>query len=113
MAQRAAFGHDGMDLRQIGSFEFRPELSREWDEAPAQAPYAPYVRKPRAISIDLEVAPAEPDPAETFVPSFIPAPEVLRREERATQRSKEFFRDLAPAGPVSPRIPERQCRRGA
>ena len=50
MAQRAAFGHDGMDLRQIDSFEFRSVLAPEWDEAPAPAPYAPYVRKPRALS---------------------------------------------------------------
>ena len=108
MAQRAAFGHDGMDLRQIDSFAFRSDLAPEWDDAPATAPYAPYVRKPRVLSPDsdrfaLITVPAQPDPAEFFVPAFLPAPEQLRREAQATQRSKEFFRDLSP-GQLPPRF---------
>ena len=108
MAQRAAFGHDGMDLRQIDSFAFRSDLAPEWDDAPAPAPYAAYVRKPRAFSPDsdrfaLVTVPAQPDPSESFVPAFLPAPEQLRREAQATQRSKEFFRDLSP-GQLPPRF---------
>src|SRR5271157_603642 len=90
MAQRAAFGHDGMELRQIDGLydSFEPE------DEPARPPYAPYLRRPRS---------AQFEPAEDFAPRpvFQPPPTLPDPEEQAfrellaTQRSKEILRDLA------------------
>src|SRR5208283_3506505 len=45
MAQRAAFGNDGMELRQVGG------LYDSFDDEAEQVrpPYAPYLRRPRAV----------------------------------------------------------------
>ena len=113
LAQRAAFGRDGLRLRQIDSLY---DAYDDEEDEPVRPPYAPYYRRPRAILPD----PAEPiesfapvaqedyqefyqeaPPAAASRPNVPPLPapaferEQDRREARTTQRSKEFFRDLA------------------
>jgi S-DNA-T family DNA segregation ATPase FtsK/SpoIIIE len=55
LAQRAYYGHDGMDLRQIESYD----QCFDFDDAPT--PYRPYVRIPRNgdVLVDSPAAPAK------------------------------------------------------
>ena len=73
LAQRASFGLDGMEMRQIdGDIDLR-----EWDEDEAASPYRPYVRRPRAVLLDPPSAAAPPAFAapENFAPAAArPAP---------------------------------------
>ena len=51
LSQRASFGLDGMEMRQIDSnFELQ-----EWDEEPESepSPYRPHFRRPRAVFVEL------------------------------------------------------------
>ena len=96
MAQRAAFGHDGMELRQIASYDYPPE----WEEDARPAPgYKPYVRQLRApepapqpmpARADATAAPAAPPPEPSCFDREI---ERARMEALATARSQEFFRN--------------------
>ncbi len=99
MAQRAAFGHDGMELRQIASYDYPPE----WEDDLSPPSYKPYVRQPRlAFSEEPSqfAAPAHflaaaPPPDEPPAPPaiFNREAERARMEALATARSKEFFRN--------------------
>src|SRR5271157_2053069 len=101
MAQRAAFGHDGMELRQVGGHYD----SFDAEDEPARPAYAPYLRRPRAVPFER---------AEDFTPAAVPQPdfeppqpvdpdEQAFRELMATQRSREILRDLA-GRPAPPQI---------
>jgi DNA segregation ATPase FtsK/SpoIIIE, S-DNA-T family len=61
LAQRASFGLDGVEMRQIDGEFALPE----WDEDEAHSPYRPYVRRPRAVLLDPPPPAAGPAP---FVP---------------------------------------------
>ena len=52
LAQRAYYGHDGMDLRQIDSYD------RSFDFGDAPAPYQRYVRMPRSAGVLMDSASA-------------------------------------------------------
>jgi DNA segregation ATPase FtsK/SpoIIIE, S-DNA-T family len=104
MAQRAAFGCDGLEMRQIDSdFDYDDEDESE----PVRPPYAPYYRRPRAI-LPERAASFDPfAPAPETPRDFLPLPPAFEREQdeleaRTTQRSKAFFRDLAVAPAAAP-----------
>ncbi|MGO9941640.1 MAG: DNA translocase FtsK, partial [Rhodoblastus sp.] len=93
MAQRAAFGNDGMELRQVGG------LYDSFDDEAEQVrpPYAPYLRRPRAVRTGAsgDFAP-EAAPRMDFQPQAPVDPdEQAFREILATQRSRDILRDLA------------------
>ena len=95
LAQRAAFGRDGMTLRQIdGHYD-----SHDFDDESPRPPYAPYLRRPRA---------AEPERIDTFEMQAAPAPDFqpqqpaladsdqqALREALATQLSRQILQALA------------------
>ncbi|MDI9848263.1 hypothetical protein QM467_09390, partial [Rhodoblastus sp. 17X3] len=106
LSQRASFGLDGMEMRQIDSnFELQ-----EWDEEPESepSPYRPHFRRPRAVFVDSgqDLAPRAPvalPPAEWAPPAppspdyppqhFIPAEQDdrARLEAMAAQKSREIL----------------------
>ncbi|WP_296707639.1 DNA translocase FtsK, partial [Rhodoblastus sp.] len=106
LSQRASFGLDGMEMRQIdANFELQ-----EWDEEPESepSPYRPHFRRPRAVFVDssqdfaprapVALPPAEwapPAPPEPDYPPqhFIPAEqdERVRLEAMAAQKSREIL----------------------
>ncbi|MGP0106653.1 DNA translocase FtsK, partial [Rhodoblastus sp.] len=88
LAQRASFGLDGVEMRQIdGDLDLR-----EWDGDEAASPYRPYVRRPRAVLLDPPSAAAPPAFAapENFAPAatrpapYLPSPpSAFFEDERA------------------------------
>ena len=110
LAQRAAYGHDGLELRQTDSY-YDP---LEMDEEPAPAPYAPYLRRPRGVlpdPMDFIAASSPPpdEPPRFFSPPPPPPPagpaagrEQARLEAAATQRSREILRDTTALRAIQP-----------
>jgi DNA segregation ATPase FtsK/SpoIIIE, S-DNA-T family len=88
LAQRASFGLDGLEMRQVdGDFDFT-----EWDEDEPPSPYRPFVRRPRAVLFDP--APAA-RPARSFAPPQYSPPvftdERDRLEAEAELRSRAIL----------------------
>ncbi|PPQ27630.1 hypothetical protein CCR94_19315, partial [Rhodoblastus sphagnicola] len=80
LAQRAYYGHDGMDFRQIDAYD----RSFDFDDQPT--PYQTYVRLPRSgdILIDSPAAPASaPAPG---------AQDLAEQEAAATLKSRRMLR---------------------
>ncbi|RAI17650.1 DNA translocase FtsK, partial [Rhodoblastus acidophilus] len=84
LAQRAYYGHDGMDLRQIDSYD----RSFDFDEQPS--PYQPYVRLPRAAD-----ALVDSRDAQALSPALSPAPAhpaVAAQEAAVALKSRQMLR---------------------
>ncbi len=79
LAQRASFGLDGVEMRQIdGEFDLP-----EWDEDDGPSPYRPYIRRPRAVLLDPAPGAAPPQAfarPEIFAPPAKAAPFVPRAD---------------------------------
>ncbi|MCW2284802.1 DNA segregation ATPase FtsK/SpoIIIE-like protein [Rhodoblastus acidophilus] len=84
LAQRAYYGHDDLDLQQVGAYD----RSFDFDDQPS--PYQPYVRLPRSRDIIVD----QPAPA---------APGAAEREAAASQKSQQMLRgDWEPESAAEP-----------
>ena len=121
LSQRASFGLDGMEMRQIDAGFELPE----WDEEPDfdASPYRPYVRRPLSVFVDPGAgfrfaAPAGRRAAEPrHHADWAPAQPVSfdeserdRLEAAAAQKSREI---LAAALPDRAAVPHRRRRQFA
>jgi hypothetical protein len=105
LSQRASFGLDGVEMRQVDDDFDWPEWDESYQLDPS--PYRPYVRRPRSAFVDpaLEFAPPAYRPApEAFQASPAPAMESYppvadeerdRLEALAALRSREILSEAA------------------
>ncbi|WP_294538686.1 DNA translocase FtsK, partial [uncultured Rhodoblastus sp.] len=104
LAQRAAFGHDGMTLRQIDGLHGFQNV----EDDPAHPPYAPYLRRPRAVpSETLEDFGMQASPAPDFSPRAQADPgRQAFREALATRRSREILQNSGQSVEPPPQAPQ-------
>ncbi|WP_298424790.1 DNA translocase FtsK, partial [Rhodoblastus sp.] len=104
LAQRASFGLDGVEMRQIED-EF---TWLEWDEELEPSPYRPYVRRPRSVFVEPPIgytpAPAPAAAPEAATPQhYYSAPgaedDRARLEADAARRSREILAGAANPAP--------------
>uniref|UniRef100_UPI0026399DCB DNA translocase FtsK n=1 Tax=Rhodoblastus sp. TaxID=1962975 RepID=UPI0026399DCB len=117
LAQRASFGLDGVEMRQIdGDFDML-----EWDDDAGHSPYRPYIRRPRAVLLDPAPA-AKPAP---YAPPPTASPfegERARLDAEAALKSRAILAAVqqawAPEPEPAPRfqsdiVAESACEPGA
>ncbi len=102
LAQRAAYGYDGLELHQIENDDaFRD------DDIPPPLSYAPYMRRPQAILPEY-AAPAalQQDFHRENTPDYFQDSEQARLEAMTTHRSREILRDAAAHSQRNTHAPE-------
>ena len=91
LAQRAAYGYDGLELHQIND-------TASDDDFPPPLSYAPYLRRPQALLPDVTAsASLQHDYYSEPAPHFVREAEIARREAMTAQHSREILRETSQA----------------